>query len=101
MNLFVTSDDMWAVDVALGAIDEVERIEAVEVLLEGILLDTETFVLVARVLGVVAYFMVVMGFVGKMTNLVVSATGLKIIVKLVAAFIFLQSDHPDIFVRGS
>ena len=58
-------------------------------LMEDILIDKVPFVLVARVLVVVTYFMVVVRFVDKMTDLVVLAIVLKMVVKLVAALIFL------------
>lgn len=60
----------------------------VEVLVKGILVDSETF----EVLVVVTNFMVIMGVVDKVTDLVVSATGLMMVVKLMAA--------PHILVSG-
>lgn len=57
----------------------------VEVMVRGILVDPETF----EVLVVVTNFVVIMGFVDKVTDLVVSATGLMMVVKLMAELMFL------------
>lgn len=57
----------------------------VEVMVKGILIDPETF----EVLVVVTNFVVIMGFVDKVTDLVVSATGLMMVVKLMAKLMFL------------
>lgn len=43
-----------------------------------------------RILVVVTNFMVIIGFVDKVTDLVVSATGLMMVVKLLVGLLFLS-----------